>query len=85
MADLDAPRELCSGELFTFPAAPPWLGWGQQADVLRRGSQILSPHNCQHPHSLYFLREKNQEWKGEGRPGNKGWGQCFNFAFFLTS
>lgn len=82
MADLDAHRELCSGELFTFPAAPPWLGWGQQADVLRRGSQVLSPHNCQHPHSLYFLGRKTRSGREKVGLGTRAGDSALILPFF---
>lgn len=84
MAGMGAHRELCPGELLTFPAESLRMSWLQQAGVLRSGSRVLSPHNCQHPQSLYPLGEKNQGWKGEGRPGNKGWGAVFSFCFFSS-
>lgn len=77
MVGTDAQRELCPGELFTFPAESPWMGWGQQADVPRSRIWALSLHKCQHSQSLYPLGEKNQGWKEEGRPGNKVWGTLF--------
>lgn len=68
-------------ELFTFPAEPPWMGWGQQAGVLRSRSWALCLHNCQHPQSLYPLGQKKQGWKEEGRPG----GQCCFFFSLVES
>lgn len=46
---VDTCRELCLGELFTFPAVSPWLGRGQWAGATRNGNLVLSPHSCEQP------------------------------------